>query len=90
MVRHGHFLVNGKKVDIPSCQLREEDIIEVKDSEKVRKLVKEHIEQCKGREVPEWISLDPESLKGSIIKTPTREEIGVGYNEQLVVELYSK
>jgi len=90
MVRHGHFLVNGKKVDIPSYQIKVDQIVEAKNSESTKKLVRENLEMSKGRELPEWISLDPEALKGSIIKIPEREEIGVGFNEGLVVELYSK
>lgn len=90
MVRHGHFLVNGKKVDIPSYQMKVDQVLEAKSSEKTRKLVKENIEMSKGREVPEWINLDQQGLKGSIVKIPEREEIGVRFNEGLIIELYSK
>jgi len=90
MVKHGHFRVNGKKVDIPSYLGRPEDVIEVKQSDRIKDRVKEHLESTKGRELPEWLSVDQEAFKGTILKVPSREEISMPYNEQLVVELYSK
>ena len=65
-------------------------MIEVKQSDKIKELVKEHIEKSKGREIPQWLIMDSEALKGTVAKTPSREEIVVPYNEQLIVELYSR
>ncbi len=89
LVTHGHFLVNGAKVDIPSLILSVGDVIEVKErtrgSEKIKDLIANH----NGNTV-KWISVDLDQLKGSIVAEPTREDIDIPVEEHLIVELYSK
>ncbi|MDI3316668.1 MAG: 30S ribosomal protein S4 [Bacillota bacterium] len=90
LVRHGHFQVNGRKVDIPSYQVREGDRIEVR--EKSRKLAKFQAlkESPVGPAVPDWLSADLENLGGTVLRLPRREEIDSSLQEQLIVEYYSR
>ncbi len=89
LVTHGHFLVNGKKVDIPSYQVAVGDVIEVKErsrkSEKIKDLVANH-----NGNVVKWISLDLDQFKGTIVSEPSREDIDLPIEEHLIVELYSR
>lgn len=89
LVTHGHFLVNGKKVDIPSLITSANDVIEVKERSKNSDKIKGLMENHNGNTV-RWISMDLEKLKGSIISEPTREDIDIPVEEHLIVELYSK
>ena len=90
LVRHGHMLVNGKKVNIPSYGLRVNDAIEIKDSNKARQLASKNLEIATSRAVPDWLSLNKEGLKGTVMRIPTRDEIAPIANEQAVVEFYSR
>src|SRR5215211_7109371 len=90
LVRHGHFLVNGKKVDIPSYSVREGDVITVLGRSQKNVTIEHAIEEVKGRGIPEWLSFDPNALSGRIVSVPTREQINLPVQEQLIVELYSK
>lgn len=91
MVNHGHILVNGKKVDIPSYQVRVGDRIEVKEKSRELKTVTEAVETCVRRGgIPAWLTVDQEKFVGTFTKVPEREEIGSPIQEQLIVELYSK
>jgi small subunit ribosomal protein S4 len=90
LVRHGHFTVNGKKVDIPSYALRQGDAIAVKASSSENATIAHAMEEVKGRGVPEWLSFDPGSRSGRVTALPTREQINLPVQEQLIVELYSK
>jgi len=90
LVRHGHFTVNGKKVDIPSYALRQGDTIAVKASSSENATIAHAMEEVKGRGVPEWLSFDPGSRSGRVTALPTREQINLPVQEQLIVELYSK
>ena len=89
-VRHGHILVNGKKVDIPSYRVREHDIIEVR--EKSRELTPFLIAQglAGGRTSPAWLEVIPSQLKALVHSLPARQVIDTQVQEQLIVELYSK
>ncbi len=89
MVRHGHILVNGRKVDIPSCLVEAGDEIEVKPGSRDSESVKEAAEIAKQREIPEWLQSDLKNLKGSVVRMPEREEMP-DIEEQYIVELYSK
>ncbi|HEY8363203.1 MAG TPA: 30S ribosomal protein S4 [Tissierellaceae bacterium] len=89
LVTHGHFLVNGKKVDIPSVILKVGDTIEVKENSKSSPKFKELIEKHSGTTV-KWVDVNIEQLKGSIITEPTREDIDLPVQEHLITELYSK
>ncbi len=90
LVGHGHFQVNGRKVDIPSYLIRAGDIICL--GEKSRKLdkFKEIIELTSKREVSLWLKLDRDNLAGTVAKIPSREEMAVPVQEQLIVELCSR
>ncbi len=89
-VRHNHVLVNGKKVNIPSFIVKEGDVIEVKEKIKDSELMKDILASTQRRSIPEYLEVDREALKGTVKRLPTREEIILPVNEQLIVELYSK
>ncbi len=90
LVRHGHFLINGKKVDIPSYQVRVGDVIEVREkSRKVQKIA-DALAKVDRVPMPAWIDLDRDAFKGEIKALPTRSDISAEVDEQLIVELYSK
>jgi small subunit ribosomal protein S4 len=89
MVNHGHFQVNGKKVDIPSYQVKPGDVITVK--ERSRDLIMiQHSVDTQGRLVPEWMNVDADTRRIEISAHPRRDQIDTDINEQLIVELYSK
>jgi len=90
LVRHGHFLVNGKKVDIPSYSLRPGDLIAIRPSSQKNATIAHAIEEVKGRGIPGWLSFDPAAAAGRVVSLPTREQINLPVQEQLIVELYSK
>jgi len=88
LVRHGHFAINGRKVNIPSFQVKPGDRITVKErSQKVASIL-HAAEEVKGRGVPEWLQVD--GMSARIVSLPTREQINLPVQEQLIVELYSK
>ncbi len=88
LVRHGHFTVNGKKVDIPSYICKAGDVIEVKEKSRSNGKFSTVIEN-KGNTV-NWVNVDQEAMKANIISDPTREDIDIPVEEHLIVELYSK
>jgi small subunit ribosomal protein S4 len=90
LVRHGHFMVNGRKVDIPSFAVRLGDTIAVRSTSATNVTIQHATEEVKGRGVPEWLLLDLGALSGRISALPTREQINLPVEEQLIVELYSK
>jgi len=90
LIRHGHFLVNGKKVDIPSCQLKPNDVITLREKSRKIASIKECMETARQRGVPQWLQLQPEEFQGTVLSIPRREEITMPMREQLIVELYSK
>src|SRR6476660_7583468 len=90
LVRHGHFLVNGKKVDIPSYSVREGDVVTVIGRTQKNPTIEHAMEEVKGRGIPEWLSFDPNTISGRVVSIPTREQINLPVQEQLIVELYSK
>jgi small subunit ribosomal protein S4 len=89
-VGHGHILVNGKKVDIASYNVREGDTISVKDDPKARRLASKNLELMQITPTPDWMTLDRENFTGQFVRVPSREEIAPIVNEQLIVELYSR
>lgn len=90
LVGHGHFQVNGKKVDIPSYLVKAGDIISVREkSRKVGKF-KEIMEVTEKRDVPNWMELERDKLTGKAVKIPSREEMAIPVREQLIVELCSR
>jgi len=90
LVRHGHFLVNGRKVDIPSFLVRENDVVEVKAKSKEKLIFKNALETLARKGIPAWLEVDEGNLKGVVKAMPTREDVTFPINEQLIVELYSK
>jgi small subunit ribosomal protein S4 len=89
LVRHGHFLVNGKKVDIPSYSLKAGDVVSVRQASRENAAILHAVGEVKGRGIPEWIALEGE-LGAKVLSMPTREQINLPVQEQLIVELYSK
>ena len=90
MVCHGHVTVNGRKVGIPSYALRVNDVVQVKNNNVSRQLAGKNLEVATSRAVPDWLSLNKEELKGTVMRIPTRDEIQPIANEQAVVEFYSR
>lgn len=90
LLNHGHFLVNGGKVTIPSYLVRAEDVIEVREASRSLSCIQESITKAGHRGVPSWVEADFEKFKGKVLHVPSREEIQLLVQEQLIVELYSK
>lgn len=90
LVRHGHFTVNGKKVNIPSFQVDKGDLVEVIEGSKGVARIAGALESVKRREIPQWLELEAAAQKARIRDLPTRADISAPMEERLVVELYSK
>lgn len=90
MVAHGHIRVKGRKVGIPSFSLKVNDVIDVKNTNVSRQLATKNLEGATSRAVPDWLSLNKEEFKGTVMRIPTRDEINPIANEQAVVEFYSR
>ncbi len=90
LVRHGHFLVNGRKVDIPSFLVKVGDVIEVKEKSRDILPIKQSIETLARRGVPDWLEVDAEAFRGKVKAMPERHHITMPIQEQLIVEFYSK
>jgi len=90
LVGHGHLQVNGRKVSIPSFQVKAGDEVQVRDKSKKLAVVLTTLETRKGQDLPEWLSLDAHALTGRVLSIPTRGSISAPINEQLIVEFYSK
>ena len=88
LVLHGHFTVNGHKVNIPSYIVKENDVIEVKEGSRQIPLIKETIESTPA--VPSWLEVNAESFRGTVKQIPNIPELSLGINPTLIVELYSK
>ena len=91
LVRHGHFTVNGKKVNIPSYLTKVGDVIAVKEASKNEECFKQIVEATEnGRPVPTWLEADLQNRNGKVVALPSRDEIDLSVQEHLIVELYSK
>ena len=90
LVNHGHFLVNGKKVDIPSYLVKAGDVISLKEKSKNSARIKEIVETNASRLVPKWLDMDKNTLAGKVVALPLRDDIDYEVEEHLIVELYSK
>ena len=90
MISHGHILVGGRKTDIPSYRVRPGETIEVRPSSREMVAIKAALEGAKKRTLPSWLELDATNMKGSVRSTPTREEMAIPVEDQLIVALYSK
>lgn len=89
-VRHGHFTINGRRVNIPSYRLRAGDVYGLAEKSKAADRVKEATGSAAKGQIPEWLSVDSKNLTGKVNDLPTREQIMMPVREQLIVELYSK
>jgi small subunit ribosomal protein S4 len=90
LVRHGHVSVNGRKVDIPSFQVKVGDEVAVREKSNKLVVIEGARDFASGQPAPAWLSIDREGLKGRVQSLPKREDINLPINEQLIVELYSK
>jgi small subunit ribosomal protein S4 len=90
LVRHGHFLVNDRKLDIPSAMVKPGDVVTVRDRSRKVVRIQEALELSQRRGVPEWLEVDRPNFTGRIRALPARADLTMPINEKLVVELYSK
>jgi small subunit ribosomal protein S4 len=90
LVRHGIFTLNGRRVTIPSMQVKVGDVIEVRERNRQSPIILEAQQVIARRGCPAWLEVDGEKLKGKVNALPTREDVQFPINEQLIVELYSK
>jgi small subunit ribosomal protein S4 len=88
LVRHGHWVINGRRVDIPSYQLRGGDVISLKNGSSAEALIRDATELTSA--VPAWLQADHDGLTAKVLRLPERQEIATPVQEQLIVELYSK
>ena len=89
-IRHGHFIVNDKKVDIPSFLVKPDDVIKLREKSRKIEKIKEAMETAVQRGLPGWLELEADAYQGKVLALPKRDEITMPINEQLIVELYSK
>lgn len=90
LINHGHFLVNGRKVDIASFLTKPGMVVELKEKSRSIKSIQESISTVSRRGIPQWLEVDPQNFKGQIKALPAREELHPSIREQLIVEFYSK
>jgi small subunit ribosomal protein S4 len=90
LVSHGHFAVNGRPTNVPSFGTKVGDRIEVRDSRRNREYFKTADQTIRAAQIPEWVSVDPSKLTGTVLSEPAREQMPLEFNEQLVVEYYSR
>lgn len=90
LVTHGHFQVNGRDVNIPSFSVQVGDVIEVRTSSRDMDAIKDSIVRVEQRGIPSWVEMDFQNFKGKVHQIPSREDIQLTAQEQLIVELYSK
>lgn len=90
LVKHGHFLVNGKEVNIPSCHIQVGDTVEVRETSREIGIIKDSAVRAEQRGIPAWVESDFQNFKGKVLQIPVREDIQLTAQEQLIVELYSK
>jgi small subunit ribosomal protein S4 len=90
LVQHGHFVINGHRTNVPSRIIRPQDTIVVRDGSRKRTYFKERVEQLDEGSVPTWLSLDAKNMAARMVQAPTREEIDMSVDEQLIVEYYSR
>jgi small subunit ribosomal protein S4 len=90
IVRHGHITLNGRKMNIPSCVVKVDDVIAWRGKSTEMEYYKRMIEQIEDRIVPEWLTLDYENLSGRVIALPSRSDIDLKIDEKVIVEYYSR
>jgi small subunit ribosomal protein S4 len=90
LVAHGHILVNGRRVDVPSALVKAGATVSLKEESRKNETIKMCLDTAKGRGVPGWLDLDADRFQGTVRQLPNREDIALPIQEQLIVELYSK
>ena len=90
LVSHGHFNVNGARVDIPSYRIKVGDVISLRENSKKSVKFKEIVEATNGRLIPSWLDMDKEKLAAKVVRMPAKEDLDYEIEEHLIVELYSK
>ena len=91
LVNHGHILVNGRKVDVANYQVKVGDKVQIKEKSKKNPFIQEALELSSKRGgLPQWLEINADTMEGIVKAEPTREDVRVSVNEQLIVELYSK
>ena len=90
LVRHGHVIVNGKKLTIPSYRVAKSQVVAIKEKSRANEQIKASVETARARGVPAWLDLSAENFSGTVLELPKREDIKLPIQEQLIVELYSK
>ncbi len=90
LTRHGHFLVNGKKVNIPSYQVKAGDVVEIREKSRKMQIITDSLEAVVRRSMPQWLELEKDNFKGMVKAVPVREDITMPIQENQIVELYSR
>jgi small subunit ribosomal protein S4 len=90
LILHGHILVNGREVNLPSYEVKKGNTVEVKQSSKEIPEIADSVSKVEHRGIPSWFEVDAANLKGKVLNIPSREELQLPVQEQLIVELYSK
>ena len=90
MIRHNHFNINGRKVNIPSYQAKQGDVVEIRPKSKKSPFVIDSLEAKSDNQIPDWLQLDRGAMRGTVVHAPTRDSVTMSIQEQLIVELYSK
>ena len=90
LVTHGHFMVNGRRTDVPSTLLGQGDVLAVRDGSRTREFFKGLPDTAENRSIPAWLSRDVRALTGTVLRLPERSEIDGNLSEQLIVEYYSR
>ena len=90
LVSHGHFDVNGKRVDIPSYRVKVGDVVSLRENSKKSVKFQEIVEATNGRLIPTWLDVNKENLTASVVRLPVKDDLDYEVEEHLIVELYSK
>ena len=90
LIKHNHFGVNGRRVNVPSFLLKTGDVVELKEKSRNIARIQESLEGVSRRSIPRWLEVDKDNLRGKVISLPAREELTMPINEHLIVEFYSK
>lgn len=90
LVRHGHVEIDGRRNTIPSYQIRADQVIAIAPSSRKNEFIRSSVETARGRGIPEWLELNADEFTGKAVKLPTRDDIKLPIEEQLIVELYSR
>lgn len=90
LVGHGHVMLNGRRITVPSVLVKNGDVIKVRDRDSSRKLVQSYMEAAAGRTPPQWLNLNTDALEATVAALPTRDDVSIQINEQLIVEFCSR